>query len=126
MGVYDWRKPYRAAIRETDITKRRDRIGEARQAIERRLTEDRSPAVNVTEFQAIDHALSVLLSLELKMLLGKSGHVRKSEVAQSDSLSGSSGDPSQGFRLRVGRTGLPLLSHGISPGFISLEPGKSG
>jgi hypothetical protein len=81
MGLYDWRKPYRAAVRETDITKRQDRIDEARHAIERRLAEDRSPAVNVTEFQAIDHALSVLLSLELKMLLGKSGNVRKSEVA---------------------------------------------
>jgi hypothetical protein len=81
MGLYDWRKPYRAAVRETDITKRQDRIDEARQAIERRLVEDRSLAVNVAEFQAIDHALSVLLSLELKMLLGKSGNVRRSEVA---------------------------------------------
>jgi hypothetical protein len=81
MGLYDWRKPYRAAVRETDITKRQDRIGDARQAIERRLAEDRSPVINVTEFQAIDHALSVLLSLELKMLLGKSGNVRKSEAA---------------------------------------------
>jgi hypothetical protein len=80
-AAYDWQKSYLAAVLETDITKRQDRIGEARQRIVRCLTEDRSPAISGKEFQAIDYALSVLLNLELKTLLGKSGNVPESEVA---------------------------------------------
>ena len=65
MGAeYGWQKLYEAAVLETDFTKRRDRIFEARLAIQQRLTEGLSRENDATEFAAIDYALAGLKTLE--------------------------------------------------------------
>ena len=67
MGAeYGWQKFYEAAVLETDITTRRDRIDEARQAIQQRLVDGLSRENDATELAAIDYALAGLWVLTIE------------------------------------------------------------
>ena len=67
MGAeYGWQKFYEAAVLETDITTRRERIDEARQAIQQRLVDGLSRENDATELAAIDYALAGLWVLTIE------------------------------------------------------------
>jgi hypothetical protein len=71
MGAeYGWQKLYEAAVLETDFTKRRERIVEARQAIQQRLAEGLSRENDASELAEIDYALAGLWVLETENTSG--------------------------------------------------------
>ena len=71
MGAeYGWQKFYEAAVLETDITTRRDRIFEARLAIQHRLADGLSRENDATELAAIDYVLAGLKTLEIENVGG--------------------------------------------------------
>ena len=65
-AAYGWQNLYRAAVLETDITKRRDLIIEAHLAIQQRLTEGLSRENDATELAAMDNAFAGLTALTIE------------------------------------------------------------
>ena len=86
MGTaYDWQKSYSAAFLETDFHKMQDRVAEARQAIQRRLSEGSSLEIDATELAAIDNALAALMALEIEMRLDENYGNGQPELNQQES-----------------------------------------
>jgi hypothetical protein len=67
MRTYDWMKFYEAAVLETDIAKRPDRVAKAQEEIRQRLAEG-SAANDAAELAALDKTLAALRTLELEVL----------------------------------------------------------
>ena len=68
MVAYDWQKFYETAVLESNPAKIEDRVAEARQAIQQRLSKGPSLEIDATELAAIDDALAALMVLKLEMI----------------------------------------------------------
>jgi len=73
MVAYDWQKFYETAVLESNPAKIEDRVAEARQAIQQRLSKGPSLEIDATELATIDEALAALMVLKLEMTPEDSG-----------------------------------------------------